>query len=89
MLFKNFRKYATSITNILPEYQNNLGAPSWVAPPPGGATPAQIAALIGEQAQVGDQGDRHQDSVLGLLSGDGTASLAGITADIWYNSALK
>ena len=81
--------HATSITNILPEYQNNLGAPSWVAPPPGGATPAQVAALLGEQPQVGDHQDQPRDSVLGLLSGDGTASLAGITADIWYNTAIK
>ena len=78
------------ISNILPQYQDTLGAPSWVAPPPGGATPPRIAALLGEQPQI--QTPRHalhRDSVLGILSGDGTASLAGITADTWYNTALR
>ena len=28
------------------------------------------------------------DHVLGILSGQGTAALAGLTADTWYNSAL-
>ena len=78
---------SADISNILPEYQNTLGAPSWVAPPPGGARPAQVAALLGEQCAVGTH-DVHHDSILGLLSGDGTTTLAGITADTWYNTAL-
>ena len=76
----------SDISNILPEYQDTLGAPSWVAPAPGGARPAQIARLLGEPLQVGL--DPPQDFILGLLSGDGAASLAGLAADTWHNTAL-
>ena len=77
------------ISNIMPGYQDSLGAPSWVAPPPGGAKPAQVASLLGETLPVGlhDQ-DHRAELSLGLLTGDGAASLAGLTADIWHNSAL-
>ena len=77
------------ISNILPEYQNTLGAPSWVAPPPGGARPAKIASLLGESPAIGSTANQF-DSVaaLGLLTGDCAASLAGLTADVWHNTAL-
>ena len=43
------------ISNILPGYQDTLAAPSWVAPPPGGARPGQVAALLGETPAVSSQ----------------------------------
>ena len=77
------------ISNVLPAYQNTLGAPSWVAPPPGGARPAQIASLLGEVTPVGTHDlPTDQGLILGLITGDGSASLAGLTADIWHNTAL-
>ena len=78
------------ISNIMPGYQDSLGAPSWVAPPPGGAKPAQVASLLGEVSPIGlcDQ-DHRAELSLGLITGDGAASLAGLTADIWHNSALN
>ena len=77
------------ISNILPAYQDSLGAPSWVAPPPGGVRPVQVAILLGENVPVGtsDQ-DSSMDISLGLLTGSGAASLAGLTADVWHNTAL-
>ena len=76
----------TDISNVLPEYQNTLGAPSWVAPPPGGARPAQVAALLGEKSEAGQQ--YQHDCVLGLISWQGAAALAGLTADTWHNTAV-
>ena len=76
------------ISNVLPEYQNSLSAPSWVAPPPGGARPSKVAALLGEMCPVGQDNDIVTDSVLGILSGQGTSTLAGVSADTWFTSAL-
>ena len=77
------------ISNILPEYQNTLGAPSWVAPPPGGARPAQVATLLGETIPIGTSTHQNdQTTGLGILLGNGATSLAGIAADVWHNTAL-
>ena len=75
----------SDISNVLQGYQDNLAAPSWVAPPPGGARPGQVAALLGEDPATAD----HQDPILtiSLMCGDGAASLAGLTTDTWHVSA--
>ena len=77
------------ISNILPEYQNNLGAPSWVAPPPGGARPAQVSSLLGELLPIGTPHSAlDRNTAMGIMTGDCSASLAGLTADMWHVTGI-
>ena len=78
------------ISNVLPAYQHTLGAPSWVAPPPGGARPGQVAALLGEVPIVSAQSPDFSTEL--TFTSVGSASLAGLDADTededtWYTVA--
>ena len=76
------------ISNILPGYQDTLAAPSWVAPPPGGARPGQVAALLGETPAVSSQfHNTTADLTLTHMSGNTSAMMAGLTADTWDTAA--